>query len=95
VPEIATGFPNASRDWSVTTPEHTPAVAVCAEVVKASWLAAAATIVSVWLAEPRPVALAVTPGVPATVPRNEKVPVVAPAAMVAAPTGAPEHPAPA
>jgi hypothetical protein len=95
VPEIATGFPNPSRDSTVTTPEHAPAAAVCAAVVKASWAAAAGTIVSVWLAGPRPAPVAVTPGDPATVPRKEKLPVVAAAAMVAAVTGAPVHPAPA
>ena len=47
--------------------EATWLVMLCAEVVKTNLLAAAAAIVSTWVAEVRPVAAMVIVGVPATV----------------------------
>ena len=57
----------ASSNCTVIVPEATPAVSVCAAVVKTSLLAAAALTVSCCVAAVRPAAAAVRVGVPAAV----------------------------
>src|SRR5438067_685167 len=57
-------LPKLSCDCTVTAPEQTPAVTVCAVVVTTSLLGAAGLIVSVWLAPVRPVAATVAGAVP-------------------------------
>ena len=63
----ATLFPKESSKAAVIVPDATPAVSVCAAVVNAKRLAAAALTLSCCEAEASPAAAAVSTGVPADV----------------------------
>ena len=81
VSAVVVRLPKGSCSSTVSVPETTPAVSVCAEVVKRSWLAAAAMTVSVWVAEVKPVAAAVSMGELARVSTYLKLAVLEPEGM--------------
>src|SRR5271154_6727658 len=82
VSAVVVTLPNESSSCTVSVPEVTPAVSVCAVVVYTSLLAAAAVTVSVWVAEVRGLSLAVSTGLPARVSLYLKLALLAPLAMV-------------
>ena len=60
-------LPKASSSAIVIVPEATPAVSICGEVVKTTWLVAAGLTVSCCMAEPTLLTVAVIVGFPAAV----------------------------
>lgn len=83
---LAAGLSKESSRATVIVPEATPAVIVCAAVVKAKWLAAAGLTVSCCVAERLPAAT-VSVGVPAAVSEYSKLTVAAPAGIVTGDAG--------
>ena len=81
VSALVVALPKGSSSWTVRVAETTPAVRVTGVVVKRSWLTAAAMTVSVWVAEVRPVAAAVSVGELARVSTYLKLAVLEPAGM--------------
>jgi len=84
------GFPKLSRLCRLNTGEHTPALTVRAPVVKTRRSAGAAVMVSDWVAELIPVALAVTTTAPAAVPWKYSVAELLPEAIDTDVTAAPQ-----
>ena len=77
-------FPKASRLWTVTAAEHTPACLVCAGVVNTRWSGAAGVTVSACVGDGlHPATEADTVALPLAVPLNQKLAVLDPAPTVA------------
>src|SRR5947207_2516999 len=81
VSAVVETLPYRSLSCIVIVLETTPAVSVCAPVVKTNWLAGAGITVSVWVADVKPVAAAVSVGLLARVSTYLKLAVLLPAGI--------------